>query len=51
MSLSYLFLNRRQEVLFIEAVDQEVKSRNVEGPLVFTLPDMANMKMQNYWIQ
>lgn len=37
-------LKQKARSTFIEAVDQEVKSRNVEGPLVFTLPDMANMK-------
>lgn len=38
-------LKQKAKSTFIEAVDQEVKRRNVEGPLVFTLPDIANMKV------
>lgn len=37
-------LKQKARATLIEAVEQEVKSRNVEGPLVFTLPDTANMK-------
>jgi hypothetical protein len=38
-------LKQKARATLIEAVDQEVKSRNVEGPLVFTFPDIANMKV------
>ncbi len=37
-------LKQKAKSTFIEAIKQEVKSRNVEGPLVLTLPDVANMK-------
>lgn len=38
-------LKQKAKSTFIEAVDQEVKSLNVEGPLMFTFPDVANMKI------
>lgn len=38
-------LKQKAKITFIEAVDQEVRSRNVDGPLVFTFPDIINMKV------